>query len=82
MFGYLEDKLKIQTADFTLDNAIDKLNEIGVDKELVEKVKKISEKCEFARFSPAAVGNDAQGEIYKSVESIINEIESAIKIKK
>ncbi len=79
LFGYLGDKLKIQTADFTLDKALDKLNEKGAKTDLIDRIKKISERCEFARFSPTAVGNDNSREFYKSVESIIQEIESSIK---
>lgn len=82
LFGYLGDKLAIQNADFTLDKALVKLTNNNVDTVLIDKIKKISKKCEFARFSPAAAGPDSSGEIYKSVESIIQEIQSAIKIKK
>jgi hypothetical protein len=79
LFGYLGDKLKIQTADFTLDKAVDHLNKKNVNSELINQIKKISERCEFARFSPNAAGSDSSGEFYKSVEEIISEIESSIK---
>jgi oxygen tolerance protein BatD len=82
LFGYMGDKLAIQNAEFTLDKAIAKLSENNVDEDLVEKIKKISEKCEFARFAPNAVGSDSSGEIFNSVELIIQEIQSTIKIKK
>ena len=82
LFGYLGDKLSIQNADFTLDRAIDKLNEKNINPDLVERIKKISEKCEFARFAPNAVGSDSKGEIFKRVESIIEEIESSVELKK
>jgi len=82
LFGYLGDKLSIQNADFTLDRAIDKLNENNVNPDLVNRIKKISEKCEFARFAPTAVGRDSSGEIFKSVESIIEEVESSVQLKK
>jgi len=82
LFGYLGDKLKIQTADFTLDKAIIMLKENNFDEYLIEKIKKISEECEFARFAPSAVGNDNDGSIFKSVELIIQEIETSIKMNK
>lgn len=82
LFGYLGDKLAIQNADFTLDRAIDKLSENHVNPELIERIKRISEKCEFARFAPNAVGKDSSGEIFKSVESIIEEVESSVQLKK
>lgn len=79
LFGYLGDKLKIQTAEFTLDKAINKMRENSIDSVLIDKVKSISEKCEFARFAPNAVGNDNSGELYNSVEAVIKEMESSIK---
>ncbi|MCB0731465.1 MAG: protein BatD [Ignavibacteriae bacterium] len=82
LFGFLGDKLGIQNADFTLDRAIEKLEQKNVDENLVSRIKKVSEKCEFARFAPNAVGSDSSGEIYKSVENIINEIASSVQLKK
>ena len=81
LFGYLGDKLKIQTADFTLDKAIESLKMNKIDQNLIDKIKKVSEKCEFARFAPSAVGSDKNGEIYKSVESIIGNLEVSLKNK-
>lgn len=82
LFGYLGDKLEIQTADFTLDKAIAKLISSNMNENFVEKIKKVSERCEFARFAPSAVGSDSSGELFNSVESMIQEIESIFKIKK
>ena len=81
LFGYLGDKLKIQTADFTLDKAIESLKMNKIDQNLIDKIKKVSEKCEFARFAPSAVGSDKNGEIYNSVESIIGNLEVSLKNK-
>ena len=81
LFGYLGDKLKIQTADFTLDKAIESLKKNKIDENLIDKIKKISEKCEFARFAPSAVGSDKNGEIFNSVESIIGNLEVSLKNK-
>ncbi|MCP5064099.1 MAG: protein BatD [Ignavibacteriae bacterium] len=78
LFGYLEDKLGIQKADFTIDKAVEKLKEKNASHELIKNLKQVSEKCEFARFAPDAVGNDADKQFYKSVESIIQNISSTI----
>jgi hypothetical protein len=78
LFGYLEDKLGIQKAEFTLDKALEKLKEKNASRELIKNIKQISEKCEFARFAPDAVGNDSDGIIYKSVEKVIENIGSTI----
>jgi predicted nuclease of restriction endonuclease-like RecB superfamily len=74
----LEDKLGIQKAEFTLDKALEKLKEKNASRELIKNIKQISEKCEFARFAPDAVGNDSDGIIYKSVEKVIENIGSTI----
>jgi len=78
LFGYLEDKLGIQKADFTLDKAIKKLEDKNASHELIKSLKHVSEKCEFARFAPEAVGNDQDKQLYKSVENIIQNISSTI----
>jgi len=82
LFGYLGDKLNIQTADFTLDRAISKLKDNNCEEDFILNLKKVAEKCEFARFSPNAVGNDSGGIIFKSVEEIIQQIETKIQTKK
>ncbi len=78
LFGYLEDKLGLQKADFTLEKALEELKKKNASRELIKNIKQISEKCEFARFAPDAVGNDSDGSIYKSVEKVIENIGSTI----
>ncbi len=78
LFGYLEDKLGLQKAEFTLDKALEKLKEKNASRELIKNIKQISDKCEFARFAPDAVGNDSDGQIYNSVEKVIENIGSTI----
>ena len=74
--------MKIQTADFTLNKAVNGLENLGIDEQLIGRIKKVSEKCEFARFAPNSVGRDDEKEIFNSVDNIINEISIAIKAKK
>ncbi|MBU2494569.1 MAG: BatD family protein [Bacteroidetes bacterium] len=82
MSGYLEDKLDLQKSDFTLDRAVSKLYERNVDIELIDQVKVISEKCEFARFAPNHESGAAEKELYdKSMDVIIN-LENSITAKK
>ncbi len=82
LFNFLGDKLGIQQAEFTLDRAIEKLKTYNLDENFIKNLTQISEKCEFARFSPSAVGNDNNGIIYKNIEEIIDTLESSIKSKK
>lgn len=82
LFGYLGDKLGIQQAEFTLDRAIEKLKTFEIDDNFIAGLKKISEKCEFARFAPNAVGSDSGKTLFNGVEGIIEKLESSIHIKK
>ncbi|PID60515.1 MAG: hypothetical protein CR986_03860 [Ignavibacteriae bacterium] len=78
LFGYLSDKLSINNADFTIDRAIAMLKEKNIDNDLIDRIKNISEKCEFARFAPNAIGNDSGTEIYKTIDDIITEINTEL----
>jgi hypothetical protein len=76
MSGYLEDKLSIQKSEFTLDKALSKLNEKKVPDELVQKVKDIYEKCEFARFAPASQNISAEQSMYEETINTIVKVDS------
>ncbi len=76
--GYLEDKLFIQTSEFTIDRAIEKLAESNVDHQLTENVKEIFNKCEFARFAPGK-SESAEADLYKFTFDLITKLENSIK---
>lgn len=76
MNGYLEDKLSIQKSEFSLDKALDKLNEKNISEDLKEKVKQIYEKCEFARFAPSSQNISAEKNLYDETIETIIKIES------
>lgn len=82
LFGYLEDKLALQKSEFTVDKVLMELNRQDVTAELTEKVKLISEKCEFARFAPEGENNAAAQELYTSAVKVIVELENSIIAKK
>lgn len=72
LFGYLEYKLNLQIADFTIDNAIELLKDKNIEGEVLEQIKEISDKCEFARFAPSQAGKDDAEKLYfQAVETII-----------
>ncbi|MGE5398939.1 MAG: BatD family protein [Ignavibacteriales bacterium] len=75
LFGYLEDKLHIPKASFTLDNAIMKLQNSNVPEETVDRVKQAIDHCEFARFAPMSNGSVAMKEMYEQAVQIIVELE-------
>ncbi len=83
LFGYLEDKLHISKADFTLDKAVEVLNNKTTDVALIANLKNCVEKCEFARFAPS--GNAAStemNEMYKDMTNVIIELEKFLSPKK
>lgn len=75
LFGYLEDKLHIPKASFTLDNALGRLKDNRVPESLIQEVKDAIEKCEFVRFAPMNDGAAAMKEMYDQAVKIIVDLE-------
>lgn len=80
LFGYLEDKLAINKSEFTVEKVIEILSNKGVENTLCDKLKEISDKCEFARFAPG--GDEANRELLEETVELIVKIDSSIKGKK
>jgi hypothetical protein len=78
LFGYLEDKLHIAKAEFTIDKAKEELINLNVDDELSQKVKKMAEDCEFIRFAPGAEENTAMKSTYDQMAIVITDVEKSI----
>ena len=73
LFGYLEDKLHLSKAEFSLDRAEQVLKEKGINDVLITELKQCAEKCEFIRFAPEKGGAEAMNVMFKkSTEVIIN----------
>ncbi|MCU7495943.1 MAG: protein BatD [Ignavibacteria bacterium] len=75
MFGYLEDKLHIPKATFTLEYALERLKENAVSEELISEVRQAVEKCEFVRFAPMNDGALAMKEMFDQAVNIIVNLE-------
>ncbi len=78
LFGYLEDKLHIPKADFTVELAQAKLRKRGINEELVSKVKSSADKSEFVRFAPGSKEKESMQKMYDDFSSIIIEIEKRL----
>ena len=78
LYGYLEDKLNIQTSDFSIDRALMVLSAREIPERLIDNVKSISERCEFARFAPDNQIDTAASELYELAVKTIVELESAL----
>lgn len=82
LYGYLEDKLGIQKSDFTLETALDKLQNRNVEMNLIDRVKGIAEKCEFVRFAPQGETSTSANEIYSEAVNVIVEVDSSLEKKR
>lgn len=82
LFGYLEDKLSIQKSEFTLESTIEKLRMKNVNEDLLQRVKNVAEKCEFARFAPQVEMQAQANELYEETVNVIIELDSKIGGKK
>lgn len=73
LFGYFENKLKISKADFSLDKVERKLEDFNSPSELLEQIKEVAEKCQFARYAPSVDLSSEMNIMYgKAVEIIVN----------
>jgi hypothetical protein len=78
LFGYLEDKLNIPKSEFSLEEAISRLQQGNINESVINNLKQTAEKCEYIRFAPQKDGLAAMNEIYKQSSNIIIEIEKSI----
>jgi len=82
LFGYLEDKLGIQKAEFTLEGAVEKLIRKNVAENLIAQLKRIAGKCEYARFAPQGeIAAEASG-LYDEAVKVIVEVDSSLEKRK
>ncbi len=82
LFGYLEDKLHIPKSEFTVERAMSELQAKNVNQDIVERVEKVSQKCEFVRFAPESNGMDAMNDMYNQLSDLIIDVEKSIAVKK
>jgi len=80
IFGYLEDKLSISKAAFTVEAAIAKLEAKGLNEELITELKLILEKCEFIRFAPSQNILEDMNLLYNRTASLIAALEEKISV--
>jgi len=78
LFGYLEDKLHIAKAEFTVERAVDDLRMKGVQEEVITDLKNSAEKCEYVRFAPGAEESAAMKEMYDELAEVIISLEKSI----
>ena len=77
LWGYLSDKLNIPVSELTRSRAVDMLKAKGISDEQVSKLTEILDKCEYARFAPAASDSEVS-EIYKVASQFIRNVENIL----
>ena len=78
LFGYLEDKLHIPKAEFTMERAVNELKTAGVEDGLLIELKKAADDCEFVRFAPGAGKSTAMQSMYNQMANVIINVEKNI----
>lgn len=78
LFGYLEDKLHIPKAEFSLERAAAEMSARNISEEIVIKMKDCAEKCEFYRFAPHKDGTEEMNIMYSEMTGVIIGIEKSL----
>ena len=81
MWGYLSDKLGIPVSQLSRDNIHAELKGYGADDALCEKVIRVLDECEMARYTPDSSQEHLEKIYTEGIESI-NAMESVTKTKK
>jgi hypothetical protein len=77
IWGYLSDKLNIPGSELSRSNAITALQNYGIEEDNIDKLSKILDTCEFARFAPASSETEA-ATVYDGASQFIKSIENLI----
>jgi hypothetical protein len=77
LLSYLEDKLHIEKSSLTIEEAVGRLQQRGVDEGAITQLKSTIERAEFARFAPAADTTGARKELLDAAIATISAIEKS-----
>ena len=75
MWGYLSDKLNMPASQLTRENIVATLSQRGVGSEICDKVIKILDECEMARYTPDSSLDSSVEAIYNEATDTINAME-------
>jgi hypothetical protein len=77
LFGYLEDKLHIPKADFSIDRAVSELQSSNIDQALSGQFRYCAERTDYIRFAPPADAAADMSDIYNQSANVIVELEKS-----
>jgi hypothetical protein len=75
IWGYLSDKLNIPISELTRNNAVTALNNDGTNDSLIDEMKQILDKCEYARYAPSEAMPEIEN-IFEAASRLIKNIEN------
>ncbi len=75
LFGYLEDKLHLEKSSLTVEDAVNRLQQRGVDDQTLAQLRTCIERADFARFAPDSDTSGARKELLDAASAAINSIE-------
>lgn len=81
LFGYLEDKLNLPQAEFSLGRAVEELQKRNIEPGIIDRLSNNIEKCEFIRFAPGT-GKEDMPPMYNDLTNVIIDIERALEGKR
>lgn len=77
MWGYLSDKLNMSASQLTRQNIVDTLSQRGVSPVVSDKIIKILDDCEMARYTPDSSLDSSVEAIYNEATDTINDMEKS-----
>ncbi len=75
MWGYLSDKLSMPASQLTRQNIVSTLEARGVSAEVSEKVIKVLDDCEMARYTPDSSSDTSVEALFSQATEAINDME-------
>jgi hypothetical protein len=80
LLGYLEDKLHLEKSSLTVDEAVNQLQERGVDEQTLAQLRTCIERSEFARFAPESDTSGTRKELLDAASAAISAIEKTFNL--
>ncbi len=78
LWGYLSDKMLLPVSDLTRETAARALEERGVSKDLIERLLRVIDRCEYARYAPEGGSDAAMDKLYEETVAVISELEQKL----
>jgi hypothetical protein len=78
LYGYLSDKLRIATAELSIDKATEQLRQKDINENLITAISGLIDRCHYARYSPSGQQGSLSDD-YESAAEIIRKLEQNLR---